>query len=249
MSIYNDSFYAKQCNGSSRSAKAILPVLFKEIGTPSSVLDIGCGVGTWAAAAMDCGVKTVIGIDGSYVPKDRLHIPKELFFDCDLNSKIKVFEKKFELSICLEVAEHLPEARADKFIEEILLCSEAVLFSAAIPKQGGTSHVNEQWQHYWVKKFNKKGFFIEFDLRPYIWDNADVEFWYSQNIFYFSQKLTSNCTKMLDVIHPKMYECQINRYENASLTNRVKRAFLKMFNYTIKRLTKGILWICSQKKS
>ena len=97
MSIYNDSFYAKQCNGSSRSAKAILPVLFKEIGTPSSVLDIGCGVGTWAAAAMDCGVKTVIGIDGSYVPKDRLHIPKELFFDCDLNSKIKVFEKKLAL--------------------------------------------------------------------------------------------------------------------------------------------------------
>lgn len=104
---------------------------------------------------MDCGVKTVIGIDGSYVPRDRLHIQRN-FFDCDLNSKIKVFEKKFELGICLEVAEHLPESRADTFIEEILLCSEAVLFQQRY-RNKGTSHVNEQWQHYWVKNLINKG--------------------------------------------------------------------------------------------
>lgn len=230
MHIYSESFYANQSDGSFRSAMAVLPELFGIVGVPSSVVDIGCGVGTWAAAATACGVKTVVGLDGAYVPKNNLHIPKECFFDCDLNIKIKSFEKKFDMGICLEVAEHLSEARADKFIEELTLCSETILFSAAIPGQGGESHINEQWQSYWINKFNKNGYFIEFDLRPLIWINPHIEFWYRQNIFYFSKKDSYNSAAMLDIVHPEMYQRKTKRYEEA-LLNGKRSIFKKLMEY------------------
>jgi len=39
----------------------------------------------------------------------------------------------------------------------LVKAAPVVLFSAAIPLQGGTEHVNEQWQSYWAKLFAEHG--------------------------------------------------------------------------------------------
>jgi hypothetical protein len=92
------------------------------------------------------------------VNKNRLKIPKECFAEVELDKGISV-DRKYDLAISVEVAEHLPPNAADIFIESIVKASDIVLFSAAIPFQGGTNHINEQWPEYWNKLFNKNGYY------------------------------------------------------------------------------------------
>src|SRR3954447_5963699 len=90
----------------STSASAFIPVLNRFIN-PSSVLDVGCGTGTWLKVFKDFGAETVLGIDGPNVNQERLLIDKKEFLTHDLRDKLNL-KKKFDLAVCLEVAEHLP---------------------------------------------------------------------------------------------------------------------------------------------
>lgn len=232
MSLYDGDFYSDQERGSRVSAKIVLSQLFEKKGTPSSAIDIGCGVGTWAVELLEQGVPEVVGVDGDYVPRERLYIPRENFFACDLNLGLLKFDKKFDFCICLEVAEHLSPERADSFIADILEVSNSVLFSAAIPGQGGTHHINEQWQSYWVNKFNNQGFFVEFDIRSLIWESENVEFWYKQNMFFFSKKELKNCIDIIDVVHPEMFKYRCEAYEkNATALQQHHTRLSKIFKF------------------
>jgi predicted RNA methylase len=53
------------------SPAVVLPELFKQ-NVPSSVLDVGCGCGTWIKAALDIGVTDIVGIDGAKLSADYL---------------------------------------------------------------------------------------------------------------------------------------------------------------------------------
>lgn len=232
MSFYDSAFYSDQEDGSRVSAKIVLSQLFERVGTPTSAIDIGCGVGTWAAELLEQGVSKVVGVDGDYVPRDRLYIPRDNFFACDLNLELLKFDKKFDFCICLEVAEHLNPERADSFIAEILNMSTSVLFSAAIPGQGGTHHINEQWQSYWVNKFNSQGFFAEFDIRSLVWESENVEFWYKQNMFFFSKKTLENRIDIIDVVHPEMFKYRCESYKkNICDLYRHRSRFARIFKF------------------
>lgn len=71
MSKYNTDFYKTQMNGSKASARQIVPIVM-ELIQPKSVIDVGCGVGTWLAVFAENGVKDFRGIDGSWVNKSLL---------------------------------------------------------------------------------------------------------------------------------------------------------------------------------
>ena len=60
-----------------------------------------------------------------------------------------------------------------------------MIFSAAIPGQGGTHTINEQWPSYWIDLFRKSGFEPLDCIRQQIWTNSGVEWWYAQNTFAF----------------------------------------------------------------
>ena len=62
-----------------------------------------------------------------------------------------------------------------------------VLFSAAIPGQGGEAHINEQWQDYWAERFAKKGYVTVDCIRPRVWTNPQVQYWYAQNMLLYVQ--------------------------------------------------------------
>lgn len=188
---YNSRFYkAMNIDGSDvcsnfSSAKKIIPYILELFPNISSVVDFGCGTGTWLKACIDNGIENVCGLDGAWVDKSQMLIPEEKFVEIDLTSDILNDDYKYDLAISLEVAEHLDEKYADQFIENLCKTSNLIMFSAAIPNQGGTGHVNEQWQSYWVAKFKKRGF-LPFDLiRGKFEDDKNVMPCYKQNILIY----------------------------------------------------------------
>jgi SAM-dependent methyltransferase len=155
---------------------------------PQSVVDVGCGIGTWLSVFYEQGISDILGIDGAYVNRDQLLFPEEYFVACDLTKPLILpsdHRSSFDLAVSLEVAEHLPEESAAQFVASLVLLAPVVLFSAAIPHQGGTDHVNEQWPNYWAALFHDRGYVTIDWLRPQIWDNANVAYYYAQNSLLF----------------------------------------------------------------
>jgi SAM-dependent methyltransferase len=205
---YKVEMYDNRDTQTSSSASEISNLCLFLLPDTKSVLDVGCGVGTFLYEFKKRGVTEVFGLEGPWVPQHLLKIEKSEFKVIDLEQTLKV-DKKFDLVICLEVAEHLKKDTAEKLIEFLTGCSEFVLFSAAVPLQGGNNHVNEQWLSYWNKLFLQKGFFANDIIRPIIWNNENVAFWYAQNTILYSKN--SNQFKELcdfgshNLIHPKNY--------------------------------------------
>ncbi|WP_270043122.1 class I SAM-dependent methyltransferase [Solirubrobacter ginsenosidimutans] len=168
---------------STASAQVVLPRVF-ELSRPGSVVDVGCLFGAWAATASALGVPDVLGIDGDYVDRTELAIPESRFLARDLTLSLRV-ERSFDLAICLEVAHYLPRQRAADFVADLCRLAPLVLFSAAIPHQGGNGHVNEQWPAYWAQRFISCGFTPVDCVRDEIWDDPDVGPWYAQNTLLF----------------------------------------------------------------
>lgn len=199
------------------AAAVILPELISRMEI-NSIIDIGCGIGTWLFVAKKLGVEDVLGVDGNYVDRDLLgkFLSAREFISHDLNQSLNL-NRKFDLCFCLEVAEHLVENTADILIQTLVNHSDIILFSAAIPCQGGQNHLNEQRPEYWIEKFNEKGFMVYDPIRPKFWDNPNVEVWYKQNLFIFSRnKLEFQEPIIPFVVHPDLYQTQVlkkNQFE------------------------------------
>jgi Methyltransferase domain len=180
---YNASFFNQHVTSSLSSARAMLPILFRYY-QPQSVVDVGCGLGPWLKAAMELGAGDILGIDGDYVDRGALLIPEANFRPADLRERIRM-DRRFDLAISMEVAEHLPYSRSETFIEDLVSLSDVALFSAALPYQGGTDHINEQWLEFWAILFQRHGYVAYDFLRRPCWSDPAVEFWYSQNAIVF----------------------------------------------------------------
>lgn len=191
-------------------ASAALGALF---GTrpPRSMLDVGCGRGTWLRAALNLGVCDIYGIDGGTIDDGDLLFPKQFFRTHDLCEEWDL-ERQFDAAFCLEVAEHLPSEVAPKLIASIVKHSETIFFSAAVPGQAGQHHVNCQWPEYWQKLFNIHGFACSDTLRWMIWDIDEIEPWYRQNMFQasYSPNTAGKEVRIRAVIHPEMLDRRVS---------------------------------------
>ncbi|HEY9662067.1 MAG TPA: methyltransferase domain-containing protein, partial [Allocoleopsis sp.] len=154
--LYTRNFYDSLHEGSRQSARAIVPIVM-ELIQPKSVLDVGCGTGNWLAVFHEYGIEDYLGIDGDYVDLDDLQISKQRFIPHDLKEPLPL-DRTFDLVMTVEVAEHLPADLAEPFVKSLTRLSPVILFSAAIPQQGGTGHINEQWLEYWVERFQQQGY-------------------------------------------------------------------------------------------
>jgi SAM-dependent methyltransferase len=182
--IYSSEFYARQVDGSARSASVVVPLLLSLLPV-KSVADVGCGVGPWAAEFLANGVPDVLGIDGDYVDRSQLRIPPDRFSVHDLTKSLQL-DRTFDLAVCLEVGEHLPESRAQGLVVDLTFLAPCVLFSAAVPGQGGSHHINEQYLSYWIDLFQKQGYEGIDPIRPRILGDDSVEWWYQQNTIMFA---------------------------------------------------------------
>jgi SAM-dependent methyltransferase len=215
---YSNDFFENINSGSRKSAESIIPILI-DYFNPHTVLDVGCGSGQWLDVFYKSGVKNVFGVDGGNAKK--ILIQPDCFTYCDLN-KITTFKlnKRFDLTICLEVAEHLNKDIERDFIRFLCSTSDIVVFSAAVPSQGGHFHINEQWQSYWSSLFEFEGYQTLDCIRPRIWNMNEVSLWYKQNMLVYMRKNEKNYDLILslnqknnliiDIIHPEMYLSKIN---------------------------------------
>lgn len=215
MKHYDEKFYNCELESSRRSAKEIVPLIL-ELITPESVIDVGCGAGAWLALFKQYGVEDVFGVDGAWINQEELLIPKEQFISFDLTKPFRI-NREFGLVISLEVAEHIPAKHARTLIDTLVSLGPVVLFSAAIPFQGGTHHVNEQWPNYWAKLFSKRGYVTVDCIRKRIWLNDNIESFYAQNMLMFVRKsvlehnqllkkeFEDTNTVQLSIVHPKVW--------------------------------------------
>lgn len=149
------------------------------------VIDFGCGIGAWLHAADLLGATSAIGIEGEWIAAAETLVDKSRIRIADLATAPPTFAKDFDLALSIEVAEHLPEASADRFVASIVSAADHVVFSAAIPGQGGLGHVNEQPLPYWVEKFWARRYVPLEPIRPYVVDDPAVVWWLRQNIVMF----------------------------------------------------------------
>ena len=183
-SPYDEAFFAGIRSGARRSADAVLPRLLEHVPA-RSLVDIGCGWGTWMRAALDLGVGEVAGVDGEWVDPEDLEVPPATFRQADLARPLEL-DRSYDLAISLEVAEHLPEAAAAAFVASLAAAAPVVAFSAAIPGQGGHGHLNERWPAYWAELFAQHGYEPVDALRPLLWDDERVDWWYAQNLVIYA---------------------------------------------------------------
>ena len=182
--VYSTDFYAYIDAGSRASAEVVAGLLLGEMKI-KSLLDVGSGHGAWAAVWAKAGVADVLAVDGDYVRRDQLVIPADRFVGHDLATPLDL-GRRFDLVQSLEVAEHLPAAKAAGFVDNLVRHGDVILFSAAVPHQGGEHHVNEQPPEYWRRLFAERGY-AAFDwLRPRLADQRLVKPWYRFNSYVYA---------------------------------------------------------------
>jgi SAM-dependent methyltransferase len=181
--LYGSRFYGGQRHSSYQAAEAMLPVVLDRLH-PTSVVDVGCGVGTWLGAALHLGIPRAVGVDGPWVERDKLQNPAIEFVTHNLEATLPLAER-FDLAMSLEVAEHLTPGRAESFVRELCGLSDCVLFGAAIPGQGGINHIHERWQEFWQEIFARNGYRCLDIVRPTFWDRAELPVHYRQNTFLY----------------------------------------------------------------
>jgi hypothetical protein len=215
MEKYSQGFFDTRHEKTVYSATTILSILLERMPPIDSAVDVGCGVGTWLSVLQQRGVKDIKGIDGPWVDRSLLAIPQDCFESVDLSKTVRL-PRRYDLAISLEVAEHLPSDRAEGFVLLLTELSDFVLFSAAIPFQGGLNHINEQWQDYWVKLFGGLNYVAQDFIRPKIWHDNRIPWWYRQNTLFFAKREKSSHVRLdsvagdagvmpLNVVHPDFY--------------------------------------------
>lgn len=222
------------------SAAAIVPII-NDLFHPESVIDLGCGAGDWLSVWSEIAGCSIRGFDGAWVPKSSLCIQSSSFNTAEFCTKVPDLGSA-DLAMCLEVAEHVPDITGKEFVAALCQAAPIVVWSAAVPGQGGYGHINERYQDYWVREFAGHGF-KPFDLiRPQIWMNSAVSWWYQQNLLIFASESAiqrfqlAACPMTVSIVHPALYE------QNRDPKN---YSFRKMIPNILFYLLKGIDFIKS----
>jgi len=206
---------SEQEGANAASARRILDIVM-DYRRPASVLDVGCGIGTWLKVAQSRGISDIKGIEGSWLDSSKLQIEAHFVQIVDLEKSFDL-GRRFDLVICLEVAEHVSASAADHFIASLTRHAPVVLFSAAIPYQGGHHHVNEQFLPYWMERFSRFNFRPLDVIRGKIWNDQTILWWLRQNVVLFAeQELVARDERLrraadesaaypLSLVHPDVY--------------------------------------------
>jgi hypothetical protein len=197
------------------------------------------------------GVPTILGIDGPWVNVNQLQIRKDEFAARNLEQHDLSLGRKFDLVLCLELAEHLSQDRADSLVQSLVNLGPVVLFSAAVPFQGGPHHINEQWPEYWVERFNTHDYVAIDCIRKRVWEDPGVLVHYRQNTVVFAAHSTLEKNAMLrdeyqaslespiSVVHPDLYMLKLKAYSNLNMfpVSRIVRALpRRVLGAAIRRL-------------
>lgn len=203
MEVYSSEFYADMEVTSITSAKEIIPVLIDRYN-PTSVVDVGCGTGAFALEFINNGIEDVIGYEGIWMREADTLLQKDKYIYWDITQEIRT-TRIYDLCLCLEVAEHLDYSSARTLISTLTTLSPRVVFSAAIPHQGGNHHANEQWPEFWAQLFAEEEYILEWDPRLSMWNNPNIASCYRQNLLVFVKSAERQGDIPLSLVHPEAW--------------------------------------------
>ena len=217
--LYNQSYYEVMRDKNPEIADVMMPIILNVLN-PHSIVDFGCGIGAFLVEAVIRGIE-VLGIDGDYINRDDLLFPDKYFYPFDLSEEMNI-NKKYDLAMSLEVAEHISEEYADVFVSNIVQSADIIIFSAAIPRQNGTGHINLKPTSYWCNKFEKYGYSPSNCLREIFW-NSNIQSLRRQNIILLAktnlikdieqQFLKYRDGMLIDIVHPCFFDEKIAELE------------------------------------
>ena len=216
---YDRIFFESKIGFSNYTASVFYKIIRNKLPKLDSVVDIGCGTGNWLSNFERFGTKKILGIDNFVNDSSLLEIKKDQYLKHDLNQTVEL-DMRFDLALCLEVGEHLPKKSSKILVQSLTGLSDHVLFSAAIPGQGGCNHVNEQWQSFWINLFKKYNFGCYDCFRPSIWMDEKIPFWFKQNSFLFVNNDTqhnlssySESQSFANLVHPELFAhvCELRK--------------------------------------
>jgi hypothetical protein len=216
--VYDFEWHKSHGAKTTSSAEIIIGLLSSFIEM-NAVLDIGCGDGRWLSVCRAKGATAISGVDGPWTDPAQLLIPPDSVTIKELSNAFDL-QRRYDLAISLEVAEHVGSQYSGVFVDNLVRHSDVILFGAAIPYQGGFRHINEQWQSYWATLFAARGYVAYDPLRNALWHDSNVHYWYKQNIIlYVNEKNTGASDRVrqyikdqgiqqmpLDIVHPEKYE-------------------------------------------
>jgi len=183
MLMVETEFHPKISRNSLSSAAVVIPLLL-DLADIRSVIDFGCKHGEWLHVFAQHGMPRRFGVDRRD-EASLLLIDTTEFEAADLARPFRL-NGPFDLAVCIEVAEHLPKSAATTLVTTLTSAAPLVLFSAAVPMQGGHGHLNEQPRAYWDDMFRTHAFRRLDCLRPLMWRDPRVAWWYRQNLFLYA---------------------------------------------------------------
>ena len=167
------------------SADAIARSVVREL-RPSSVIDVGCGTGALMSSLERLGVRC-LGFDQSSASLERCARRGVSARRLDIVHD-PVPPDRADVVVSTEVAEHLPEAAAGRFVELLATLAPVALVTAALPGSGGKDHVNEQPNEYWIEKFAARGRHCDRELAERLraeWRAAGVDEAFFKSVMVF----------------------------------------------------------------
>lgn len=185
--IYTADFYKVCIYNDLLSAHEIAGIIIDHLN-PVSVIDIGCGCGLYLKALHDLGVEDIIGYDGSiHALKNSLLPDKTQLFD--LRKELQL-DRKFDLCLCIEVAEHIDKCFSNVLVRTLTNLSDIIFFTAAPPGQGGLDHINEQTSGYWINLFEQYNY-KRIDITDVIKNDMakrNVTWWLTKNLMVLKKE-------------------------------------------------------------
>lgn len=197
------------------SARRILPPLVT-LFNAQSLVEVGCGNAHWTQAGIDAGATDYCVVDGPWNNRDHLLVDRARFVEARLETPLQL-GRRFDLAICLEVAEHVEGGSARVLVESLCQAADVVVFGAAIPLQGGFGHINEQWPSYWRAHFEALGYQPHDLVRPHHWTDQTIHYWYRQNMFVYVKTANAKLSALaaaaepagsgmlFDAVHPEKF--------------------------------------------
>jgi SAM-dependent methyltransferase len=187
---YDSAFFEHHRRRMQRSAARLVPEILTllEPALPTSAVDVGCGAGAFLAELGRRGVGDLVAVEGPWLTREQLDAPEATLVTGELPGVLdhRELQRPFDLALSLEVAEHLPPEDADAFVERLARLAPVVVFSAAVPGQGGTGHVHEAWPEAWAARFAAQGMVAADALRDRVWHDPEIAWWHAQNVLVFA---------------------------------------------------------------
>ena len=214
---YDAAFFEAKADEVRRSAEAIVPLVL-ELVAPRSVVDLGCGTGTWLAVFAEHGVDDVLGVDGDWVPRDRLDIPQRAF-----PRRAPRPSRSGSSAASTWPSRSRSPSTSPSTPPTVRRVADAASSGRAVlgrrrRTRAGLHHVNEQWQDYWAARFAGRGYDAVDAIRPRMWAMDGIPYWYVQNMLVYATPEVIAATPalataraatteaMLPLVHPRMLD-------------------------------------------